>query len=201
MHHLHLGKGGTGSRNQSAQLNPRETANIPDMPNTKRDNITGKRRRKVERDPLFMKATVVQDRLHRPMQRRVRLLQKQGLVTARQSSAYAEQKREELGLDLPFMAGNSLLGYMTAEINFLEKLYLWSFEEDLGSEKPTQHRKREKQLPREEQPSEVRAAEEQRKCQDNQMSRGFWAAPGWMYQSFLPPCAHYLLSFSISHQG
>lgn len=68
------------------------------------------------------------------------------------------------------MAGNSLLGYMTAEINFLEKLYLWSFEEDLGSEKPTQHRKREKQLPREEQPSEVRAAEEQRKCQDNQMS-------------------------------
>lgn len=74
--------------------------------------------------------------------------------------------REELRLDLPFTAGNNLLGYVTAEISFLGKLYSWSFEEDLGSEKPTQHRKREKQLPREEQPSEVGTAEKQRKCED-----------------------------------
>lgn len=50
---------------------------------------------------------------------------------------------------LPFPANASLPGYMTAEISCLGKLYPWSFEEDVGSQKPTQHREREKQLPAE----------------------------------------------------
>lgn len=36
-------------------------------------------------------------------------------------------------LSLPVPADNTLLGYMTSEINFLGKLYSWSFEEDLRS--------------------------------------------------------------------
>jgi len=118
----------------------------------------------MEGDPLFTKATVVQYILHRPMQHRVRLLQKQELVMECQSSALWVQKAERCSvppfLSLPFLVDNTLLGYMTAEISFLGKLYLWPFDEDLGSWKPVQHRKREKQLPERQQTSEIREAEE-----------------------------------------
>lgn len=82
----------------------------------------------MEGDPLFMSETVAQHSLHGPTQRRVKLLQKQVLVMARQSSASWVQNTEMLG-----PSHNTLLGYMTAEIGFLGKLYSWSFEEDLGS--------------------------------------------------------------------
>lgn len=72
---------------------PGDTANIPGVLNMKWD-LTGKRRGKVEGDPLFMKATEVQHSLHRPMQRWIRLLQKQGLVMVCQSSASWVQKAE-----------------------------------------------------------------------------------------------------------
>lgn len=101
----------------------------------------------MEGDPLFMNATVAQHSLHRPTQRWIRLLQKQGLVVACQSSASCVQKTEVLGPSL-LLPLPSLLGYMAAEISFLGRLYFWSLEEDLGSWKPTQHRKREKQLSR-----------------------------------------------------
>lgn len=59
MYRLHLGKGETGARNQSVQLNPRDAANISAMPSMKWD-LTWKRIGKVEWHPLFMKATEVQ---------------------------------------------------------------------------------------------------------------------------------------------
>lgn len=88
-----LVKEGTGARNQECLDQPQEGSKC-----TRRaQHEMGSNRqeeRKGREDPLFMKGTGVQLSFHRPMQRWIRLLQKQGLVMVCQTSASWVQKAE-----------------------------------------------------------------------------------------------------------
>lgn len=89
----------TGAENQRAQINPRDAENVPDVPNMKWD-LTGRRRGKVEGDPLFMKAIAVQHSLRRPTWRWIRLLHKHKKLMA--CKIGYRKKKDDESLPFPF---------------------------------------------------------------------------------------------------